>query len=234
MANFGGLNDPFTIATEDLILQEQPTYQVDALDRADATDENGDIAASAYYGNTEGELISVSATYVLKANTLDLSTLKCGELSTGVVVESIEATTGNGGEMPKITVTGKLGTKAITAPSGHLNTFSLPEVTLTAAFRAQEMGFTTGEGCRLTGSTLTASVTLSQEEDGLGEPVAHGLSGGTIEVSADFVAITADPSWTVSAEWLTETQEPGRSEGQAAWHTGTGTAAGTLSRDSAA
>lgn len=227
---FGGRTDPFGIATSDLILQES-SEETDALSRADAQDENGDIAASTWHGNTEGALKTISATYLLKSGALELDTLKLGEITgtPNVVRETIEASTENG-DWPKITVSGKSGTQTITAPDGFLNTFTLPKITLTGAKRAQLISFTTAEGCRLTGSSLSASVDLAQVEDGLGEPAAHGLSGGIAEISADFVAVTTAPGWTVTGDF-TETQPPGDSEGQAAYHTGSGKAEMVLERD---
>jgi hypothetical protein len=94
----------------------------------------------------------------------------------------------------------------------------MPSVVITGAKRAQPLEFTVGEGCKLTGSSLSATLDLAQQEDGLGEPVAHGISGGVLAISADLVRVSAAPSWTPAVTW-TETQAPGVDEGQAAYHT---------------
>jgi len=56
------------------------------------------------------------------------------------------------------------------------------------------------------------------------------VSGGTGELTAEFVRILTAPAWALAAvltaaEFLAEvTQSPGAEEGQAAWHTATGAA----------
>jgi len=225
---FGALTDHFSLASDDLVLVDSSEVPV-AQDRTDAQDENGDITASAFHGNTAGDLKEVSCTYALKSGSLNLNTLYLGELETGLVATSLEASTSNT-EWPQITISGTKGVEDVCNPDSAGTRFQLPNITLQGCKRAQIMGFTVGDNCKLTGSSLSASIELAQQEDGEGEPVAHGVSGGTYEVSADFVGITASPSWTVTLAGLTETQTPGSAEGQAAWHTGSGTAAGTLTR----
>lgn len=242
MSNFGALTDHFDLTGTGGVFEtigelvdssETPVSQ----NRADAQDENGDIAASSYYGNTAGDLSEVSCTYALKSGTLDISDLKCGEITVGadnIVITSIEVSTENGG-WPQITVSGTKGTKTITAPTGFLNTYSLPSISIKGMKQAQDMGFvTTASTGRLTGSSLSASIELAQQDDGLGEPVAHGVSGGTVEVNADWVYTTAVPEWTPTAGMFTETQAPAATQPQADFHTYSATAAGTLTRDSVA
>ena len=231
-SQFGALTDHFSMATSDLILDDA-TSDPDALSRADAPDENGDIAASTWFGNTAAALKTVACTYKLKSGTLALATLLCGELETGVVVESINVSTSNT-EWPTVEVSGKLGTNAITAPTGFLNTFKMPTLTINGVRQAQVMGFTTDAACRLNGSSISGSVDLAQTEDGLGEPAAHGVSGGVIEGTADFVGITSAPSWTVTLTGATETKAPGEAESQAAYHTGSGAFEAILTRDASA
>lgn len=205
-----------------------------AQNRGDAQDENGDIAASAYYGNTAGNLYQISNTYQLKSGqTLNLNTLKLGELTAGtsndgVIASEVTADTINS-DLPTITFTGIYGADAIESPTGFENTFTLPSISITGAKRAQTLQFTTDEG-KLTSSSFTASIEISDAQDGEGEIIAHGVSGGTMEISADFVGITTAPAWTVTGDF-TETQAPGEEEPQADWETGSGTAAGILSRD---
>jgi hypothetical protein len=227
MSNFGALTDHFGLADTNLVLVASSKVPV-ASRRADAQDENGDIAASAFYGNSAGELFEVSNTYALKSGSLDTGSLQIGEVSSGLVATTGEITTDNG-SWPQITLSGTLGAEDVCAVSGYENTFSFPSYTILGCKRAQPMGFTVTGG-RLTGCILSGSIELAQQENGLGEPVAHGVSGGTVEVSADFVRTSTAPAWTVGAG-LTETQAPGADEGQAAFHTASATAAGTLSRD---
>ena len=112
MANFGALTDHFTLAASVGTLVESSKTPV-ANSRADALDENGDIADAAWYGNTAAELYEASCTYQVDTTDVNVATaLKLGELATGVVVTSIEISTSNG-DWPKITVSGILGTGAL-------------------------------------------------------------------------------------------------------------------------
>lgn len=193
-----------------------------SMSRTDAQDESEDIVASTWHGNTEGDLYDVSSTFVCKSGSTPADVLNCGELSAGMVVDSIQITTSNSA-WPTITVSGRLGTKSIVAPSGFLNTWLMPAVTIVGAKRAQLLDFTIDAGSRLTGSSLSGSLSIAQQDDGLGEPAAHGISGGVLTQTAELVRVTAAPAWTPGGTW-TETQTAGEDEGQASYHTGSGSA----------
>lgn len=234
--NFGALTDHFGLADTDLILVGSSKTYVEQS-RADAPDENNDVAASAYFGNTTQEMAEVSCTYALKSGTLNINTIKLGATAAAPTIlrQSIDVATSNS-EFPQITVAGRINILEITAPTGKLNTFTLPSITLTGIKQAQLIAFTVGAGCRLTGSGLSASLELAQQDDGVGEPAAHGVSGGTGSITADLVRISAAPSWTVvttnnTAFGITETQAPGLEEGQAEWHTATAAAGFMIARD---
>lgn len=237
MPNFGALTDHFSILSivdgsgtlGDILELIASPKTPDPMSRADALDENGDTAASTWYGNTAKALFEASSTFTVKSGTLDTALLKLGELATGVVVTGIDGGTDSGG-WPTITVKGKLGTEAIVAPSGKLNTWTLPSWSIVGSKRAQTIDFSVGAGCKCTSSGFSASIELAQTEDGLGEPAAHGVSGGVCTLSANIQAVTAEPAWTLSGNW-TETQAPGADEGQAAYHTGSGAAEQILERD---
>ena len=210
-----------------------------AQDRSDAEDANGDIVGSAYFGNSAGFLYEISNTYQIKSGEeVHLNALKLGVLSSGteegIVASDITVNTANGGELPTIEVSGIEGNDPI--ESDVEKTFTLPDIEIIGAMRAQEMVFTTGDedpaGCRLTSSSFTATIDIADASDGDGEIVAHGISGGTIEISADFVGITEPPAWSFpTPSDFTVTQDPGEEEPQADWETGSGTAAGILERD---
>ena len=210
--------------------------------RADAQDENEDVAASAYHGNSAGEIKEASCTYVLKSGTLDLSDIDIGELEAGILAEKLAASTANG-KWPEIVVTGFLGLETIVAPSGLTNKFQLPAIVITGAKRAQPLGFTVTTG-RLTASSISFNCSMAEQQDGVGEPVAHGVSGGTGELTAEFVRVDTQPAWALAAvladsagdaKFLAEvTQVPGADEPQAAWHTANGAAAFIVPRIAAA
>jgi len=239
-AQFGALTDHFgilaivdgegTLADKLELIDASKTP--DAMSRADAPDANGDIAASTWYGNTAGALAEASGTFLLKSGTLSSSLLKGGELAVGKTVLSVAINTSNG-DWPKIVISGKLGTEAITEPTGKLNTWTFPEFSIVAAKRAQELAFTTGADCSLTDSSISGSLDLAMVPDGVGEPAAHGISGGPLTMGATFTAIEAAASWTLAGDW-TETQAPGAAEGQAAYHTATATAEMIWERDTSA
>lgn len=237
MANFGALTDHFGILAivdgggtlGDKLELTASSKTPEAMSRADAPDENGDIAASTWYGNTAAALFDVSCTYTVTSGTVDTSLLFGGEVSTGIVISSIAVATTNGG-WPTITVTGKLGTEAIVAPTGFTNKWTMPKFTITGAKRAQALAFTVGADCRMTDSSVEGSLDLAQAEDGLGEPAAHGISGGTLTMNVTFTTVTGAASWTLTGDWE-ETQAPGAEEGQAAYHTATATAELIWERD---
>lgn len=240
MSNFGALTDHFGLESASLVLVNSEETPV-AQNRVDAQDENNDIVASAYHGNTTQDMREISCTYALKSSTLNINTIKLGQVDvegTKIIRESVEATTSNDA-WPQITVSGRKNVIDVTAPTGKTNTFSLPSVTLTGSKYAQALLFTVGSGGRLTGSSISASIEIAQQDDGEGEPIAHGISGGSGEISADFVRVTTAPTWTVStgapnADFgITVTQQPGASEGQASFHTASATAAFTIIRDNA-
>jgi hypothetical protein len=239
MSNFGALTDHFGLAAGALVLIDSSETIIEQS-RADALDENGDIAASTYYGNTTQNMREVSCTYALTSGSLSLnSAIKLGSLASSptVVRESLQVTTSNS-EFPSITISGRKNITAITLPTGKLNTWTVPVVTIFGQKRAQEIMFSTGAGCRLTSSSLECSVELTQQDNGVGEPIAFGLSGGQGTFSGEFVRVTAAPSWTIVTtnnvtRGVTQTQAPGVEQGQAAYHTGTGTGAFTIIRDNA-
>jgi len=244
MANdFGALTDHFGILTivngagtlDDVFELVASSKTPIALSRGDATDENGDIAASTWYGQTtEADLYEASSTFAMKSGTMEVDVLQLGELVAGSVVTGIEISTGSDG-WPQFTFNGTLGAETIVAPTACTNKFTMPDgLTVLGVRRAQLLGFTIDEGCRLTGSSLSASVDLASQADGLGEPVAHGVSGGVMTGTAELVGITAAPAWTVTLADASETQVPGADEGQAAYHTGSGAYEIILTRDASA
>lgn len=238
MSSFGALTDHFGLASSDLVLVNSSETIVEKS-RADAMDENGDIAATTYFGNNSQDMREISCTYALKSGTLNINTIKLGATAAAPTVlrESIEVSTSNS-EFPQVTVSGRKNILAMTAPSGKLNTFTLPSLSLAGTKYAQAIFCTAGAGCKITGTSLSANVEVAQQDNGLGEPIAHGVSGGQGTFSAEFVRITTAPSWTIvttgnTAFGITETQPPGQEQGQAAYHTASGNGAFSITRDSA-
>ena len=222
--------DHFGIATTDLVLIMSTETPV-AQSNADAMDINGDITATAYYGNSSGTYSEATCEYLLKSGTLNLNTLKLGELSTGVIATSIGVAVDNSeSEFHKITVSGTLGATAIVAPTGLENTYTLPSLTITANSFAQPIGFTVGDG-ELQSCSFEASCRYGVDTDADGEPVAFGVAGAEATVSAEFVNSGTLPAWTLTLLGLEEVQAMTDDAPQAAWGTSTASARVIIARD---
>ncbi len=225
--DFGGLTDHFSMATATLILTNSSLTPV-AKSRADELDENGDNAVATWFGG--GDVNDATCEYLLKSGTLNLNTLDLGELEAGICVTSISVSTSNS-DWPKITVTGKTGLETMVAPTGQLNTWTLPDITITSNKYAQEMGFTYSAG-RLTGCTLEASCEIAETTDGLGEPAAHGVSGATGSISSDWGSEEPVITYTITEDDGV-TQAPAITEPTAAYHTHTAAAEFIIARNDA-
>jgi len=212
MANFGALTDHFSVATADLVLVDSSAIPV-AQTRADAQDESGDIAASDWHGNTTAGLSEASCTYALKSGTLDLTTLVLGQISEGVVALNIEVATSNGA-WPQVTVSGITGSDALE----QVKTYALIGPTINGKKIAQVMGVAVTTG-KLTDCNLSASVDWAQQEDGVGEPAAYGVSGGMLSSTATAVGVTAEAPVLAAAATWTISQATSLDEPQATWHT---------------
>ena len=244
--SFGALTDHFAIletvhdagTLADIMSLVASSKVPRAQNRADATDENEDVVASAYSGNTSEAISEVSCTYALTSGTLDISDLVIGELAVQILAETLELATTNGG-WPQITVAGYLGLQTITAPTDYTNQFTLPSISVKGVKQAQVLGFTVSAG-KLTGSKISFSCAMGEQLDGVGEPAAHGVAAGTGDLTADFVRVLDQPEWAlaavladsgVAAVYMAEvTQDPGADEGQAAWHTSAGAAGFNIPR----
>jgi hypothetical protein len=221
-------------ATLDTVLElisstETPVAQ----SNADALDINGDVAATAYYGNTSGTYSEATCEYLVKTGSISLALLKLGELDTGIIATSIGVSTDNSESAhPKITVSGSLGASAIVAPATKANTFKLPAITITANSFAQPIGFTVSQG-ELQSCSFEASCRYGVDTDGDGEPAAFGLAGAEATVSAEFVNTGTQPAWSLSLSGLTQVQAPTDDQPQAAWGTSTASARVIIARDAA-
>jgi len=218
MANFGALTDHFNLAATIGTLVESSKTPV-ANSRADALDENGDIADAAWFGNTAGDLYEASCTYLVGERTGDIddiaTVLKLGELSTGVVVTSIEFLSRNG-DWPRVTVSGTLGTGALE----QSKTYAMPTGSVKAKKQAQIIAGITLTSGKLTSASLSASCDLATANDGEGEPVAHGVSGAVATATAEAVAVTAESPVLAADTGWNITTGAALNEPQAAWHTG--------------
>jgi hypothetical protein len=235
MSEFGSRTNHFSdlidLATVTNLRLLDPSEEPVAKSRADAIDENGDIAEATRYGG--GDVVDISASYKLVSGTLNLNTLKLGEIAAGTAVSGINVVTANT-DWPIITLTGKKGLETMVAPSGKANTFTLPSLTLTGAKRAQLLGFTFTGDARLTGSSFDFSAEIAEVADGLGEPCAHGISGASGAMSAEFQLIDGAPTVTLTLSGLTELKDVGDNQPAAAYGTASYNADMIIARDTAA
>jgi hypothetical protein len=248
--NWGSRTDPFGLVAIAAALTPAVTLKLKDPDSvpaaqamAEQTDENGDIVAHVHYG-APSTLKDVSCTYELVSGTLDLSELELGELNsgTGLILASLGPGTSSDG-WPTIAASGRIGCEAVAAPTGKLNTYHLPAISLVAAKRAQPaaFGLTLGEGCVCKEVSAEFSIDIAETTDGLGVPCAHGVSGGKGTLNATVGRVTAAPSATLTLEavagehsaWGQE-QPMSLSEPVAGWHEGAITASMAIYRKASA
>lgn len=250
MSSFGALTDHFGYLSENFVgtnlsigarakLVASSEVKIEQS-RANALDEHGDIAASTFYGNTTQNIRDVSVTYL--CNTIGglgnwFNTILLGYKIVGgvnFIIESFEFNSSNS-EFPTITLSGKKNVATLgSPPTGKTNTFRAffsDNASIPSGPIAWPIGFTVGAGLRLTSLSISSSINLTTANDGLGEPIVHGLSAGEGTLSAEFVRVTSDtPSWTIVNSSLVETQSPSIDQGQAAYHTCSAAAAYTVTR----
>jgi len=232
VANFGSLTDHFGLVSAVLVLVDSSSTPV-AESVVRAENQDGDSEDEEKIGQTSaGTLADVSCTYEVQTSTVNLSTLLVGEIAANTIASGFVCTTA-AGAWPRIVYTGQNNTVSVVAPSGFLNTWTVPDsITITAAKRAQLMDFAIGADCRLTGSSYGAAVDIGSTSNGVGVVTAHAVSGGVVTQTADLVRITAACSWTPTAlgGWL-ETQQAGATEAQSSFHNTSVSAEKLIDRD---
>lgn len=156
------------------------------------SDEYGDLKAKTVYGAAT-TMFEATAEYKMKSGTLDLSNMFLGQCATaGTFITAISIKTSNS-DWPTISVTGSVGKTLEDAPTGFLNKWALPAITLYGKKLAQnfggggagELGFDVTADDTINGSGLDFSVNLSETTNGEGLPVAFSLSGADGSMSAD-------------------------------------------------
>lgn len=174
------------------------------------SDEYGDVKAKSVYGAAT-TMFEATSGFKLKSGTLALNNLFLGQCTTtGTFITAISIKTSNS-DWPTISATGSVGKTLEAAPTGFLNKWALPAITLTGKKLAQAFGGAGagGKGFAVTvddtinGSSLDFSVNLAETPDGEGLPVAFSLSGADGSMGADLAGF-ADMDgfiqpWTLDA-----------------------------------
>jgi hypothetical protein len=160
-----------------------------------ASDEYGDVCAKSIYGAAITQFEATSE-FEVTSGTLNTALLFLGATATsGTNITGISIKTSNGG-WPTLSITGNVGKVLEAAPTGKLNKWALPSISVTGRKVAQEFGgggagghgFSTEADCKCTGSGLDFTVNFSETTDGEGLPVSFSIHGADGSMSADFVA----------------------------------------------
>jgi hypothetical protein len=179
---------------------------------AQALDEYGDIAAKSVPYGAATTMFEATSEFEVVSGTLDLSKLFLGVTATsGINITGVSIKTSNGA-WPTVSITGNVGKVLEAAPTGKLNKWALPAISVVNRKVAQdfggggsaELGFDAPTGCKTTGSGLDFTVNFSETTDGEGLPVAFSIHGADGSMNADFVAVAEIttpnsflPVWTV-------------------------------------
>lgn len=238
MGVFGAQSDywSYTASNAGLCLIDSSIKTVDRQ-RADAVDMDGDIVATAYYGNNKSNIYGDSiyeakCEYVLVSGSLVLRTAAggwvtrmgawiysgSGPTSKLGIIESVDITTSNT-EFPKISVSGLLNTEMRWDYAGKTNSYEWPAAwTIYGRKQAQLYGANGIMGGRLQSCKVSAKVDVAQTSDGDGEPILFGVAGsrGTVDIEA--VAVTAEPGLAGLVGGFTQINLDA-AEKQASYHT---------------
>jgi len=177
---------------------------------AQALDEYGDISAKSVFGAAT-TMYEATSEFEVTSGTLSLALLYLGATGTsGTNITGVSIKTSNGG-WPTVSITGNVGKVLEAAPTGKLNKWALPAISVVGRKVAQdfggggagELGFDAPADTKITGSGIDFTVNFSETVDGEGLPVAFSIHGADGSMSADFVAV-ADLAqflqpWTLDA-----------------------------------
>lgn len=160
-----------------------------------ALDEYGDIVKKTAYGASTS-MFDATSEFEVIADLLLSDIFLGATATTGTNITGISIKTSNGA-WPTLSITGNVGKTCEAAPTGYLNKWALPAITITGRKVAQEfggggsagLGFTTEADCKCTGSGLDFTANFNETPDGEGTPVAFAINGADGSMSADFVGV---------------------------------------------
>lgn len=156
------------------------------------TDNYGDVKADSLYGASTG-MAEATVDYQLKSGTLDISNLFLGQCATaGTFITAISIKTSNS-DWPTISMTGRVGQTLEAAPTGTINKWALPAITLEGRKVAGdfggggsgELGFDVSADDSINGSGLEFAVSLTEAVNGEGLPIAFSLATVSGSMTAD-------------------------------------------------
>ena len=187
-------------------------------EEAQAEDSNGDIAESTMY-NTLGDR---TVTYLRTGNgaislqdtglTVDY---RLGKVLNGFVIKSLALETSNK-ERPKLTI----GLEPCSIADSLVRKFPVTALNLAAGTRkAHKLGFTVAANNKLLSSSITAEVQVARELDETGSTAVVDVHAGRVNVTGNFVGVTAAPGATADTGW-TLNAGPSEDKSNTAYATG--------------
>jgi hypothetical protein len=210
----------FSDTTNSISLQSV-TNPVKEASEAQAMDSNGDVAASTLYDTGAGH--SITLNYVLGKDTTvllyDTTTsvdVRGGKVVNGYVITGVSATTSNT-DFAKISLTAQ----KTNAVDGDVAKY-VWGFTVTGGKGAVPYGFSSDTATRVTGSSVTGSLSVARAMDSTGEELCADVSTGRLEASNDLVGVTGAPGGSADTGW-TLISGSSKSEGNTAYATGSAT-----------
>jgi len=184
---------------------------------AQCEDSKGDVSESTMHDTTS----SVSASYASCSDTAfvfyDTTAgidFRLGKVIGGHVITGIEVTTSNK-ERPKCTISGESTNSA----DSDVAKYDPSDLEIAGTRKATAIGATVDTNSKLTGSSATASVSVSKELDSDGNEACKDVYGGRVEASNDFVGCGGAPGADADTGW-TKSAGPSESQENTSYATG--------------
>ena len=200
--SFGVDTDPWGFADTHRKIQSATPNDSSATE-AQCEDSNGDVNESTMHDTQN----SITATYkschdtafVFYDTTAGID-FRLGKVINGKVITGIEVTTSNK-ERPSCTISGESTVSADTAVAKY----DPSDLEISGERKATKIGATVDTNSKLTGSSASASVSVTKELDSDGNEGCKDVYGGRVEATNDFMGCggapgaSADTGWTKNA-----------------------------------
>lgn len=186
---------------------------------AQCVDSNGDVNASTTYDTANKTVSSTyrpcSDTALVLYDTTTAVDLRLGKVVSGNVITSIEVSTTNT-DRPTVTISGEF---AHGVADTAFSKYDPTDLEIAPLRKAQAIGATADTVTKVTGSSITASVSVSKTADSQGNTACMDVYAGRIEAGNDLVSCTGTPGASADTGW---TRSAGTSESQENTAYGTG------------
>jgi len=221
--SYGATTDPWGFAADANIKLQSSSANPSDGGEGQCVDSIGDVAASTMYDTANSTISAVYKTcsdtaLVLYHDTTDTSKardFRLGKVISNNVITSIEVTT-SPTERPTITISGEY---AHGVTDGAMAKYDPSDVEIVGVRKATPIAFTADSKSKVTGASVTASVSTSKTADSVGNTACMDVYGGRVEATTDIVGCTGAPGGTVAGGW-TQNSGPGSNQGNTAYATG--------------